>query len=77
MSRRFKPKVRLRAGAYRIVETDSEYGHVECIDGRDAMGVQRWRDLTQEEKSSPAEFDHFVSCIGQALAKRKRARMIR
>lgn len=74
MSKRFKPKVRLRAGVYRIVETAYSSGRLEIQDGQDRMNVQRWRDLTSEETSNTARLRDVISEIGAALAKRKRAR---
>ena len=74
MRKRFKPKVHLRAGVYRIVETGFSSGRLEIQDGQDRMNVQRWRDLTTDETGSHARFHAVIAEIGAALAKRKRAR---
>ena len=70
-----KPKVLISTSYYRLV---SRFGYsiVEIKDGRDRMGVQRWKDWSLGDASNyGANFRHFLNSIAGAIelrAKRRR-----
>lgn len=68
-----KPRVLMTTPTYRIVAASNGDIRLECRDGIDAMGVQRWRSVDDSATTAST----IAWAVGLALERRAKRRKVK